>query len=200
MARKKHQRTPAPGNVLYVPSTPAQQLEHARALHARAGHDPAERAQYLAEAAEYYAAAGADEQAEQAFRDAIADGGHVAGSVHGFYAEFLFARARQAEALESIEQARKLRPSDPDVFMVIGETLDEHGHHAQAAKWLTIGLVRYLGDLAEITAQDLELDEDASVLVSARRRARGHAGLPKDHLDELAEQEYGSDFYDNEEP
>jgi hypothetical protein len=200
VARKKHRRTATPGDVLYLPSTPAEQLEHAEALHARAGHSPAERAQYLAEAAEYYAAAGADERAEQLFRDAIADGGHVAGSVHGFYAEFLFARAREAEALESSEQARKLRPSDPDVFMVIGETLDEHDHHAEAVQWLTTGLVRYLGNLAEITAEDLELDEDASLLVSARRRARGHAGLPKDHLDELAEHEYGSDFYDNEEP
>jgi tetratricopeptide (TPR) repeat protein len=198
VARKKHRRAAAPGDVLYLPTTPAEQVEHARALCAYAERDPDQRAQYLTQAAEHYAAAGDDETAERLFRDAIADGGEVAGSVHGFYAEFLFTRDRAAEALAVIEQARKLRPTDPDTFLVIGETLDEHDHPAEAAQWLTTGLVRHLGSLAEITAEDFEFDDDASLLISARCRARGHAGLPKDHLDELAELDYGSDFYGDE--
>jgi tetratricopeptide (TPR) repeat protein len=189
---RKHRRTAAPGDLYYLPAGPGEQLAHARALHERAEHDPAARAQLLAEAAEYYAAAGHHERADQLFRDAIADGGHVAGSVHGFYAEFLFTQNRDAEALEAIDQARRTRPTDPDVFMVVGETLDTHHRHVEAAKWLTTGLVRYYGDLAGITADDLE-DYDGAVLVAARRRARTNADLPEDHLDELARQHLDED-------
>jgi hypothetical protein len=93
---------------------------------------------------------------------------------------------------------KRARPSDPDVFMVIGETLDSHHHHADAAKWLTTGLVRYYGDLAGITADDLD-DYDGACLTAARRRARLNAGLPEDHLDELARQHLAEDNDDDEE-
>jgi tetratricopeptide (TPR) repeat protein len=189
---RKHRRTTAPGDLYYVPASLGDQLEHARALARRAEADPAARAQLLAEAAEYYAAAGQREEADRLFREAIADGGDVAGSAHGFYAEFLFAQGRDAEALEAIDQARRTRPTDPDVFMVIGETLDAHRRHAEAAKWLTTGLVRYYGDLAGITADDLD-DYDGACLAAARRRARTNAGLPEDHLDELARQQLDED-------
>jgi tetratricopeptide (TPR) repeat protein len=189
---RKHRRTAAPGDLYFLPATPGEQLEHARALHQRAEADPAARAQLLAEAAEYYTAAGHHETADQLFQEAIADGGHVAGSVHGFYAEFLFTQGRDAEALEAIDQARRARPTDPDVFMVIGETLDTHHRHTEAAKWLTTGLVRHYGDLAGITADDLD-DYDGAVLVVARRRARTNADLPPDHLDELARQHLDED-------
>lgn len=191
MARKHH-RTTAPGDLYFLPAGPDEQLSHAQALHQRAEADPAARAQLLAEAAEYYAAAGRHGQADQLFRDAIADGGHVAGSVHGFYAEFLFTHGRDTEALEAIDQARRTRPTDPDVFMVIGETLDDHHRHAEAAKWLTTGLVRYYGDLASITADHLD-DYDGALLATARRRARANADLPEDHLDELARQHLDED-------
>jgi tetratricopeptide (TPR) repeat protein len=189
---RKHRRTAAPGDLYYLPTSPGEQLAHARALHQRAQDEPGTRAQLLTEAAEYYTAAGEHESADQLFRDAIADGGDVAGSVHGFYAEFLFAQGRDAEALEAIDQARRARPTDPDVFMVIGETLDDHHRHAEAAKWLTTGLVRYYGDLASISADDLD-DYDGAVLAAARRRARTNAGLPEDHLDELARQHLDED-------
>lgn len=186
MARTRR-RTAAPGDLYYLPTNTGEQLKHAQTLHERAQGDQAARAQLLAEAAEYYAATGHHETADQLFREAIADGGNVAGSVHGFYAEFLFTHGRDDEALEAIEQARRARPTDPDVFVVIGETLDAHDRHADAAKWLTTGLVRYYGDLPGITADDLD-DYDGAALAAARRRARTNAGLPEDHLDELARQ------------
>jgi tetratricopeptide (TPR) repeat protein len=189
---RTRRRTAAPGDLYFLPANTGEQLEHAQALHQRAQGDPRARAQLMAEAAEYYAAAGRHETADQLFRDAIADGGDVAGSVHGFYAEFLFTRGRDDEALETIGQARRARPTDPDVFMVIGETLDAHHRHADAAKWLTTGLVRYYGDLAAITADDLD-DYDGATLAAARRRARINAGLPEDHLDELARQHLDED-------
>lgn len=138
-------RTPriVPGDIEYVPTSTAEQLAHADALRRHGQDHPDYRAQYDAEAAEHYAAAGHDETAEELFRAALEDGGHVAGSLHGYYAEFLFTRDRSDEALAQIDAARKQRPDDPDVFVIIGETLDAHGHHHEAARWLTTGLVRY---------------------------------------------------------
>ena len=183
MARRAHRI--APGDIEFVPASTAEQLAHADALRRRGEAHPERRAQYYAEAAEYYAAAGRIETAEELFRAALDGGGHVAGSLHGFYAEFLFTQHRPDEALALIETARKQRPDDPDVFAIIGETLDEHGHHQQAARWLTTGLVRYYGDLAEITADDLEDDPDGRIMAADRLRARRNAELAPDHIDTL---------------
>jgi tetratricopeptide (TPR) repeat protein len=180
-------RTPriVPGDIEYAPASTAEQLAHADALRGRGQDHPDHRAQYYAEAAEHYAAAGHNETAEELFRAALEDGGHVAGSLHGYYAEFLFTRDRSDEALAQIDAARKQRPDDPDVFVIIGETLDAHDHHQQAARWLTTGLVRYYGDLAEITADDLDHDPDGRIMAADRLRARRNAGLEPDHLDNL---------------
>lgn len=183
MARRAHRV--APGDIEYLPASTIEQLAHADALRRRGETHPDRRAQYYAEAAEYYGAAGQSATAEELFRTALEDGGHVAGSLHGFYAEFLFAQHRPDEALALIETARKQRPDDPDVFVIIGETLDEHGHHEQAARWLTTGLVRHYGDLAEITAEDLEDDPDGRIMAADRLRARRNAELAPDHIDNL---------------
>jgi len=183
MARRAHRV--APGDIEYLPASSAEQLAHADALRRRGETHPDRRAQYYTEAAEYYAAAGRIETAEDLFRAALQDGGHVAGSLHGFYAEFLFTQQRPDEALALIETARKQRPDDPDVFVIIGETLDEHGHHEQAARWLTTGLVRYYGNLAEITTDDLEDDPDGRLMAADRLRARRNAELAPDHIDNL---------------
>jgi predicted Zn-dependent protease len=185
---RKRRPAPGPGDRYYLPITDAERLAQAQALCQRAEQAGPERAQMLSEAAGYYALAGQAERAEHLFQAALADRGAVAGSVHGFYAEFLFTQGRETEALEVIHQARRARPSDPDVFLVIGETLDEHGYHGEAAKWLTTGLVRYYGELASIDASDLREDPDGAMLVFARHRARQAAGLSPDHLDELARQ------------
>ncbi|WP_212527788.1 hypothetical protein [Actinospica durhamensis] len=71
------------------------------------------------------------------------------------------------------------------MFVIIGETLDAHDHHHEAARWLTTGLVRYYGDLAEITADDLEDDPDGRIMAADRLRARRNAGLDPDHIDNL---------------
>jgi len=170
-------RTPriVPGDIEYAPAGTAEQLAHADALRGHGHEHPDYRAQYYAEAAEYYAAAGRHEVAEELFRAALDDGGHVAGSLHGYYAEFLFTQHRPDEALALIETARKQRPDDPNVFVIIGETLDEHGHHQQAARWLTTGMVRYYGDLAEITTDDLEDDPDGRIM--AENFVGGAGGL-----------------------
>jgi tetratricopeptide (TPR) repeat protein len=183
---RQRRSAPGPGDLYYLPVTDAERLAQAQALCRHAEQAGAERAQGLSEAAEYYALAGQADQAEHLFWAALADGGAVAGSVHGCYAEFLFAPGRAAEALAVIGQARRAHPSDPEVFLVIGETLDGHGCHGEAVKWLTTGLARYYGQLAGIDAGDLREDPDGAMLVFARHRARQAAGPSPDHLDELA--------------
>jgi len=51
-----------------------------------------------------------------------------------------------------IEAARHAHPTEPFVFRTIGEVLDTYDDPAHAARWLTTGLVRRAGSLAEITA------------------------------------------------
>lgn len=195
MARRKTHRTtqPVPGDPYFPPRSPEEMLAHAKALRFRGDEDPRSRAQNYTEAAEYYAMAGDEAAAEELYRAAIDDGGFVAGSVHGFFAGFLFQRNRDEEALAIIEAARKLRGKDPDVFVVVAETLQVHGHHREAAAWATRGLVALFGSLADITAEDLEEDPDGELLATDRMRARQAAGLPADHIDDLVIAGVGDD-------
>jgi len=79
-----------PGDLNYTPiATTERQLAHADALRELAELHPCERAEYLVEAEDYYDDADHPEEAEQAYRAALADGGPVTyGSAHGSYAEF----------------------------------------------------------------------------------------------------------------
>ena len=187
MARRKTHRTaqPVPGDGYFSPRSPEESLAYAKALRLDGDEDPESRAQNYTEAAEYYAMAGDDATAEELYRAAIDDGGFVAGSVHGFFAEFLFERSRDDEALAIIDAARKLRGNDLDVFTIVAETLQTHGHNREAAAWATRGLVALFGSLADITADDLDEDPDGALLATDRMRARQALGLPADHIDDL---------------
>ena len=68
------------------------------------------------------------------------------------------------------------------MFIVIGEVLLEHP--AEAARWLTIGLVRALGDLDEIELDGLAFT-DVVMLLRRRHEARRTIGQPIDDLDEI---------------
>ena len=187
MARRKTRRTThmAPGDRYFLPRSAEGTLAHAKELRLSGDEDLGSRAQNYTEAAEYYAMAGDEVTAEELYRAAIDDGGFVAGSVHGFFAGFLFERQRDEEALVVIDAARKLRPNDPDVFLVVGETLQMHGHHREAAGWATRGLVALFGSLADITGDDLDEDPDGALLATDRMRARQALGLPADHIDDF---------------
>ncbi|NUR28633.1 MAG: tetratricopeptide repeat protein [Catenulispora sp.] len=128
---------------------------------------------------------GEDAVAEELFQAALADGGGFSGSVHSFYAGFLLERGREDEALALIDAARKAKPDHAHVYAVIAETLDVHGHHRQAAAWATRGLVFLFGSLTDIEPADLLEDGDGRLLAADRLRARRHAGLPADHIDEV---------------
>jgi len=187
MARRKSRRTnqPVRGPRYFQSRSPEEILELAKALRLRGDEDPRERAQDYTEAADYYAMVGDGTTAEELYRAAIDDGGFVVGSAHAYFAGFLFERNRDEEALAVIEAARKLRLEDPDMFVIVAETLQEHGHHREAAAWATRGLVALFDSLADITAEDLDEDPDGAFLAAERMRARQAAGLPADHIDDL---------------
>lgn len=188
MARK-HRNDPRPGDDDFIPLTDTERRAHADALtHAHEGHQCADRAEALCQAAEYYAMLDEHELAEQRFRDALDIGDADPGSVHAFYASFLLDRGRDDEALAMIAEARKLRPENPDVFAVIGEALAEHSHLQQAIRWFTAGLVEQLGHLTDLDLDDLRYNFDLANLARGRYQARQALDMPPDHIDLLAQE------------
>ncbi len=164
--------------------TGAELRARAEVLRERAEHEPEDRARLLAEAAECYAVLGENQLAEKLFDQALDSDGIPVGAAHGRYASFLLDRGREAEAFDVINQARRRRPFDPEVFNLIGHALLDHEHPAQAERWFTTGLVRALGDLAEIELDDLVFS-DVVMLMRGRHEARRALGQPVDHLDEI---------------
>ena len=188
MARK-HRDDPRPGDEDFIPLTDAERRAHADALtRAHIGHQCAERAEALCQAAEYYAILGEHHLAEQRFREALDIADVEPGSAHAFYASFLLDRHRHDEALAMIAAARKRQPEDPDVFAVIGEALADHGYPKQAAHWFTAGLVEQLGHLTDLNLDDLAQDFDLATLARGRYQARQTLGMPPDHIDVLAQE------------
>jgi Tfp pilus assembly protein PilF len=188
MARKHHHE-PQPGDADFVPMTHAERRAHADALsRAHEGHQCAERADALCQAAEYYAIIGDHDLADQTFREALDIEDAEPGKVQAFYASFLLDRQRHDEAFAMIAEARKMHPEDPDVFSVIGEAFAEHGYHQQAARWFTAGLVEQLGHLTDLNLDDLPHHFDLEILARGRYRARQALNLATDHIDILVQE------------
>ncbi|MEV6964449.1 tetratricopeptide repeat protein [Hamadaea sp. NPDC051192] len=188
MARKHHHE-PQPGDDGFVPMTHAERRAHADALtRAHEGHQCAERADALCQAAEYYAIVGDHDLADHTFREALDIEDAEPGSVQAYYASFLLDRQRHPEAFAMIAEARKLHPEDPDLFSVIGEALAEHGYQQQAARWFTAGLVEQLGHLTDLNVEDLRHDFDLEILARGRYRARQALDLPIDHIDTMVQE------------
>jgi len=188
MARR-HRNDPRPGDDDFVPLTDAERRAHADALsRSHAGHGCAEQAAGLCQSGEYYAMLGEHDLAEQMFREALDIEDAEPGAPQAAYASFLLDRQRHAEAFAMIAEARKLQPDDPDVFLAIGEALEEHAYPKQAARWFTAGLVARLGHLTDLTIDDLREDFDTEVLSRGRYRARQALNLPQDHIDALVQE------------
>lgn len=184
MARK--QLNPKVGDEDFFPRTAAERRAHADALsRAHEGHHCAERAESLCEAGEYYTMLGETELAEQMFREALDVEEAEPGTVHAAYASFLLDLDRHEEALAMIADARRLHPDGPMVFNLIAESLAAHGYHQQAVRWATAGLVAVLGNLTDLTLDDLSEDIAVGLLARARYRSRQALELPADHIDTL---------------
>ena len=148
-----------------------------------AGLIPGERAQYLVEAAEGWAAAGRPDRAGALFETAVADGGPVAGDARSYYAGFLFDTGRPEEALQALAELRRSRPADPFAYISAGEVLEEAADLDGALRWFTAGLTRFYRDFDTADAVD---DATLTQLLTNRRRVRRLLELPPDGWDDVA--------------
>jgi tetratricopeptide (TPR) repeat protein len=188
MVRKRRKDRQA-GRAGFVPRGAAEQRAQADALlRFHEGHQCAERAEALSEAANYYAMLGEHDLAERLYREALEIDEAEPGVVQSSYASFLFDRGRAAEALDLIAAARRLDPEAPEVFAMIGETLLENDHPQPAARWFTLGIVRLCDSLADVSLDDLRHDMYLAMLARGRREAREKLGLAPDHIDEMVGQ------------
>jgi tetratricopeptide (TPR) repeat protein len=143
---------------------------------------PAERAQYLVEAAESWAAAGRPDRAGELFVEAIADGGHVVGDARSYYAGFLFDTGRPDEALRALGDLRRSHPDDPFAYVSAGEVLEEAGDLDAALTWFGEGLTRFYRDFDTADAVD---DATLMQLLTNRQRVRRLLELPPDGWDDI---------------
>ena len=185
----KRLKEPKPGEPGFVPWNDELRRAHADALaQSHAGHQCAMRAVALTEAGEYYAILGEHDLAEPLYKEAIEIEDAEPGLAHAYYASFLFRLGRTPEGFDLINQARRLNPDHAEVFQMIGETLLEHDHAQQAARWLTLGIVRHLGPLTSVGLDDVRYDFELAMLAETRRVARDRLGLAPDHIDEIVEE------------
>ena len=143
---------------------------------------PEERAQYLVEAAEGWAAAGRSDRAGVLFEAAIADGGPVVGDARTYFAGFLFDTGRPELALQALAELRGSRPDDPFAYVCAGEVLEEAADLDGALGWFTTGLTFY----RDFDTSDAVDDATLMQLLSSRQRVRRLLELPPDSWDDIA--------------
>ncbi|EWM14281.1 hypothetical protein [Kutzneria sp. 744] len=142
---------------------------------------PEERAQYLVEAAEGWAAAGCPQRAGELFAAAIEDGGPVVGDARSYYAGFLFDTGCPERALHALAQLTS--SDDPFAYVCAGEVLEEAGDLDGALRWFTNGLRRFYRDFGPPDAVD---DATLMQLLTNRQRVRRLLELPPDSWDDIA--------------
>jgi tetratricopeptide (TPR) repeat protein len=184
MARRD--RNSKPGGGLASGSEP---LGRAAALsREHEGHQCAERADDLCEAAEHYALLGEYRVADELFREALTVEEAEPGKPQAAYAAFLLDQGSQEDAFKLIAEARRLRPHNPEVFLTIGLTLARYDHHEHALRWFTAGLVEQLGALTDVSIDDLREHYDLWLLAVGRHRSRRALELAPDHIDDLTQE------------
>jgi hypothetical protein len=146
-----------------------------------AGLIPEERAQYLVEAAEGWAAAGCPDRAGVLFQRALEDGGPVVGDARTYYAGFLFDTGCPERALRTLAELRG--SDDPFAFVSAGEVMEEAADLDGALGWFTDGLRRFYRDFG---ARDAVHDPTLMQLLTNRQRVRRQLELPPDSWDDIA--------------
>jgi hypothetical protein len=142
---------------------------------------PEERAQYLVEAAESWAAAGCPDRAGALFERALADGGPVVGDARTYYAGFLFDTGCPERALRTLAELRG--SDDPFAFVSAGEVMEEAADLDGALSWFTNGLRRFYRDFGP---RDAVQDPTLMQLLTNRQRVRRLLELPPDSWDDIA--------------
>jgi tetratricopeptide (TPR) repeat protein len=142
---------------------------------------PEERAQYLVEAAESWAAAGCPEKAGALFEAALYDGGPVVGDARTYYAGFLFDTGYPERAMRTLAEVR--HSDDPFAFVSAGEVMEEAADLDGALSWFTDGLRRFYRAFGPADAVD---DPTLMQLLTNRQRVRRLLELPPDTWDDIA--------------
>ncbi|MEV4129834.1 SEC-C domain-containing protein [Nocardia sp. NPDC049707] len=165
--------------------------EIARQLEQQAADNPAERAQYLTEAAGHWGMADNLERALRLYRAAVADGGPVVGDARVWYATFLLDHGTdltdnaEQTGLALLETVLAEGTDDYVAYLTAAEMFEERGEFDEALRWLDAGLARQV-TLADNA--DSESDLDLQELAMTRSRIRDALGLPEDSIDRAAEE------------
>ena len=139
----------------------------------------ASRAHVLVHLGDCCEMAGDAEGAEDAFREAVADGGAAFPDACSHLAAWLIRAGRAAEAEPLLAEFRAARPQDPSVYEYVAEGYEEAGDLAAATRWFTSGVLR-LERVPGVT------DRQLYYLLIGRWRVRKAQGLDEDEYDELA--------------
>jgi hypothetical protein len=171
--------------------TPAQSRAMARQLEAWAAEgtrdgDEVNAAELLVFAAEQITRVGDAQEALRLFRRAVATGEPVEPDVRCFLHHALLEVGDVDGARELAGRMRRERPTDVDVYLLIGEDYEVHGDLREAHRWLTLGTRRALDDVEDADEGEETLAASlAASLVRARWRVRRALDMPSDEWDEL---------------
>lgn len=145
--------------------------------------DEAEPARLLNAAAWHLEQMGEHEVGLALHRRAVAARGTVLPDARCYLHAALLKAGDEDEARQLGDEVRRAAPTDPDVYVFMGENYELAGDLRQALRWLNLGV------------RTLELPDPGGVrpsgayagfvLLRARRRVREALGLPLDDLDGL---------------
>ncbi|WP_069161797.1 SEC-C domain-containing protein [Nocardia altamirensis] len=171
----------------------------ARRCELDAAADPQERAQLLTEAADHWVMAGDAARAGRLYREAIADGGDVAGDARVWYASFLLEHGKETVGLRLLDTVFDEGVHDWAAYEVVGELFEQRGESAQALRWFEAGIARlrlYASDTDPVTQLAL------ARLGAGRGRVRRQLGMPEDvdtrHIAERASAMFEQAAFDRE--
>jgi hypothetical protein len=143
-------------------------------------HGEVSRAALLVAAGGQYGLAGDWDAAIGRYQEAVADGGECDSDPRAWLHDALVRGGRTGEAARIRDDLKAARSVDPDLYLAVGETLEETELLAEANTWFTMGYHR----CARTDVPDFLL----SLLLLGRRRTREKIGFPPDDLDEVAEE------------
>ena len=103
-----------------------------------------------------------------------------------FLAEWLVDHGDADEGRALIETLRRERPTDPGVYVFLGEHFEQRGDLGAATQWFTAGMLRTMRN----PRSSVRL---AQLMMMARRRVRLAQGFGEDEYDRRA-REMGSEF------